>query len=121
MTCATRPPRQGDFVMSVERRASVQYNDMVGTVALDDADFERYEGLLGLGDEWVLLGLSLFAAHPSLGMEGKDFASSSFSSLVAWCLHRDVLPADGGGLPALFVRGEPIPLTEFSLDTQRRA
>lgn len=101
--------------MSVERRASVQYNDMVGTVALDDADFERYEGLLGLGDQWV------FAAHPSLGMEGKDFASSSFSSLVAWCLHRDVLPADGGGLPALFVRGEPIPLTEFSLDTQRRA
>lgn len=40
----------------VIRTASVQYDEMVGTAAMDDGDFEDYEKLLGLKD-WVVLGV----------------------------------------------------------------
>lgn len=102
--------------MVVHSEASTQYGDMTGTASFDDADFERLGGVLGLPREWVLIGISLHASHPSLGIEGKDRADASYTSMSAWAVpHDDLVP--GEGLPGLFSGDHQVEVHEFNFAT----
>lgn len=92
--------------------AGEQHDHFTGTAALDQADFESYEEILGLADCHIL-GLTVGADHHSLGMEGKDHADESYTELSVLVLRDDQLPAEGG-LPALLASGDEIPVVRIS-------
>lgn len=66
----------------VEIRAKEQYNAWLGTVAADDADFEKIATVLGLSEEWNVLGFSVGSAHLPINDGGA--ATEAFTHLYIW-------------------------------------
>lgn len=105
--------------MVVMTEAHAQYDDMQGTVMLDAGDFESIQSVLGISEDWHVLGLSVFCHHPSLGLEGKSFADSTRTSLRVWCMADELLRSHGEGLgiPGVISAVRPLPVAEFVYDT----
>lgn len=96
-----------------ETQAHTQYDDFTGTAAADHADFENLGTLLGLPDEeWIILGFRTHADHPSIGMEGKSAADSSYTSMTVWAIRAEELTA-GAGLEAYLNARDRVDVTEF--------
>jgi hypothetical protein len=92
--------------------AAVQYDDFTGTVALDGADFEGFEDVLGL-EGWLPIGIQLYAVHPALGNQGR--ASHSGTYMKMWAIDRAKF-RDDYSLPDLLAHERPVEVVEFAFD-----
>ena len=99
--------------MTIQWRAEVQYGDMDGTVAIDDADCERWEDILGI-DGWLPLGIQVNCGHPALG--ARRSAASSGTYLRVWAVEWARLK-EGYSLPDLLASERPVEVTEFVFET----
>jgi hypothetical protein len=101
-------------VTDVELTAHTQYEEFLGTVALDDAVPDlRVEQIFGLptADRWIVLGFSVGTEHDPDGP-----AEASFTSATVWAMPASLLDGYSGGLPTYFARADrPFPVTQFTL------
>lgn len=99
----------------VQKVASVQYDDMRGTIALDRADFKGLREALDVPDDQTVVGLHVWTGHPPLLGHEHPFAESSYTGLTLWTIDSTAIPK-GAGVPGLAGTGD-VEVTEWSYDT----